>query len=114
MSEANKTSATGDIEVSSDKRALFWVCAILATLLYLFFGFMMLMVPGILPREKLLMLAIVAIGTAISLSVGVWKLSTTDAPVADSRPASVMGVILLLELAHCVVGIIAVASKQMR
>lgn len=101
-------------ETRGDRRILFWIFSIIATLLYVFFGAMMLTVPGILRFEKLWMLSIAVISMAASLAVGVWKPGTTDAPMVDSRPAAVMGVIVFLELAHCVSGVIAIAVKQLR
>jgi hypothetical protein len=101
-------------EPSSNRRVLFWILSIVATLLYLFLISAMLMVPGILPVSKLWMLSVASVGAGTALVVGIWRPATTDAPMADSRSALVVGVIVLLELLHCAVGVIVIASTQLR
>jgi len=84
---------------------LYWISSAVATLMFLFFMTVMLMVPGVSPSAELQMLSIAGIALAASICIGVWKPSTTDAPLAAQPVGAVMGVILLIELAMCVLSI---------
>jgi hypothetical protein len=84
---------------------MYWLSAVAGTILFLFFVTIMLMVPGILPDEKLFMLSIAGIVLAGSLGIGAWRFSTTDAPLAAQPFGPFVGVLLLIELAMCVVSI---------
>jgi hypothetical protein len=101
-------------ESPGDRRVLFWILSIVVTLLYLFLVSAMLTVPGILPVSKLWMLSVASGCAGTALLVGIWRAGATDAPMANSRSALVVGMIVLLELLHCAVGAIAIASTQLR
>jgi hypothetical protein len=74
-----------------DRGVMFWTCAFIATLLYVLFTYMLMMVPGFEPVEKLSMLAITMAAAATALIIGCWKPATTEAPIATSRVAAVAG-----------------------
>ncbi|MGB9032553.1 MAG: hypothetical protein WCC27_20685 [Acidobacteriaceae bacterium] len=93
---------------------MFWIVAIVTTLVFFFFLSMMMMVPGVEPRTNLWMLAIVAVCASVSLAVGVWRPSTSDAPMAGSRAAAVMGVALALEFLYCILGFVQFVSRTRR
>jgi hypothetical protein len=85
---------------------IYWISAVVATLIFLLFMTTMLMVPGVLPGAKLWMLSIAGVAVAISLGIGVWKFSSTDAPVTAWPLGPLVGVILLGELAECVISVV--------
>jgi membrane-associated HD superfamily phosphohydrolase len=91
---------------------LYWISSVVATLIFLFFMTTMLLVPGILATAKLEMLSIVGIVTVISICIGVWKPSATDAPLAAPPLGPAMGVILLAELAMCLFSIAAILVRS--
>lgn len=97
--------------MNGDRRALFWISASIATALYLFCGTSMLIVPGVEVGEKLAMLGLVAVASATGLAVGIWKPTTTDPPVMNSRLALVMSVLLGLEFVHSGVSFLVIAAK---
>jgi hypothetical protein len=97
--------------VTNDRRALFWIFAILTTLLYLFFLLTALTVPGITPATRVGMFLIVAATSLIALAIGVWRPTTTDAPGMDSRLSAVMCVFLALEFLHSGTSLLILALK---
>ena len=84
---------------------MYWISSGIATLIFLLFMATMLMVPGVLPSTKLWMLSVAGAAAAISLSVGVWRFGSTEAPVMAWPLGPVMGVVLLLELAECAISV---------
>lgn len=103
-----KTATHGDGPVQSSRTRfwMYWISSLLATIIFLFFMTTMLMVPGVLPGAKLSMLSIAGVAVAISLGIGVWKFSSTDAPVTAWPLGPLVGVILLGELAECVISVV--------
>ena len=93
---------------------IYWILSVLATVIFLLFAATMLMVPGVLPSAKLWMLSVAAVALATSLGVGAWNFGTTDAPAMDRPLGLVMGVILLLQLAWCITGIVNVSVRMPR
>jgi hypothetical protein len=91
---------------------IYWVTSIGATLLFLLFVLMMMMVPGVLLSEKLWMLSIAAVALAFPLGIGVWRFGTTEAPIMEWPLGPLMGVILLLEEAQCVISILILLVKR--
>jgi hypothetical protein len=89
----------------------YWILATVSTLLFLLFMATMLMVPGIAPSTKMWMLSVVGVAVAISLGVGTWRFSSTEAPVTIWPLGPVVGVVLLLELTECVVSVFLLATK---
>jgi hypothetical protein len=103
----------GDVKDVRTRRVrfwMYWITAVASTLLYLFFTATMLMVPGILPSSKILILTAVGTSLAIALGVGMWRFGSTDAPATLWPLGPVSGVVLLLELVHCAVGIFLLAT----
>jgi hypothetical protein len=104
---------SGDIRNVRTRRVRFWtywIMAVAATLLYLLFTATMLTVPGILSSSKIVMLTAIGTSLAIALGVGMWRFGSTDAPATLWPLGPVSGVVLLLELAHCAVGIFLLAT----
>ncbi len=89
----------------------YWISAAVSTLLFLYTYTIMLMVPGIPPSEKMWRLSAVGVAVAISLAVGTWRFSSTEAPVTIWPFGPMVCVVLLLELAHCVVSVFLLAVK---
>jgi hypothetical protein len=92
---------------------MYWITSIVATLILLYFVFIMMMVPGVLPSAKLWMLSIAAVALVVPLGVGLWKVSTTEAPFAAWPLGPIMGVILLLELTLCIFNIFLLLTKRL-
>jgi hypothetical protein len=90
---------------------VYWVSAAVSTLLFLEFAATMLMVPGIRPSTKIWMLSVVGVALAISLGVGTWRFTSTEAPVTIWPLGPMVCVVLLLELAECVINIFVLATK---
>jgi hypothetical protein len=88
---------------------MYWISAVIATLVFLLFMATMLMVPGILSSTKMWMLSVAGGSVAISLVIGVWRFGSTEAPVMAWPLGALMGVVLLLELAECAIGVIRFA-----
>ena len=91
---------------------LYWSSAIGATFLFLLFMATMLMVPGIHSSTKMWMLTVAGAGAVISLGVGMWRFSSTDAPATFSPLGPVAGVVLLLEMAYCAINVFLLAAHH--
>ena len=99
-------------EESRSKRILFrayWIAGVLATLVFLMFTYTMSMVPGIYASQKLWMLAIEIGLLALSLGLGLWGFRTSEAPFTAGRFGLIVGVVLILELALCIISVFQVA-----
>jgi hypothetical protein len=90
---------------------MYWISSVVATLIFLLFMATMMLVPGVLPGAKLQMLSIAGIALAISLGIGVWRPIATDAPLAGQPLGPAMGVILLVELAICIMSVFKILIK---
>jgi hypothetical protein len=90
---------------------MYWISAAISTLLFLLFMATMLMVPGIMPSTKMWMLSVVGFAAAISLLVGTWRFGSTEAPVTVWPLGPILGVVLLLELAYCVINVFLLATR---
>jgi hypothetical protein len=88
----------------------YWTSAALATIVFLMFIYVMSMVPGVPPGQKLWMLSVAGGLLVASLGIGVWKFRTTEAPIMAWPLGTVVGVALSLELAECVIGVFQVCS----
>jgi hypothetical protein len=104
-----KSNVAPELRGSRIRSWVYWLSAVASTLLYLLSTVTMLMVPGIRPSTKIGMLAVVVVGAALSLGVGIWRFGSTEAPATLWPLGPVSGVVLLLEIAHCVVGIFVLA-----
>jgi hypothetical protein len=103
--------------VSSDGRTrlwLYWISAIGTTLVFLLFMATMLMVPGVLLSTKIWMLSVVAASAMVALGIGAWRFSSTEAPLMMWPLGTAMGVVLLLELLQCIIGIFQVTALMHR
>jgi len=110
----NANTLSEDIREARTRRVrswTYWIMAVASALLYLIFTAAMLMVPGILPSSKIAILSAVGASLAISLGVGMWRFGSTEAPATLWPLGPVSGVVLLLELAYCLVGIFLLATK---
>ena len=88
----------------------YWISAVVSTLLFVLFMATMLMVPGIMPSTKMWMLSVAGVAVAASLGVGTWRFSTTEAPVMVRPLGPILAVVLLLELAECVISVFQLAT----
>src|ERR1700756_4386872 len=77
---------------------LYWALSGLATLIFLLFVFLMMMVPGVPDSDKLLVLSISSVLLLSPLLVGGWNFSSSDAPLMSWPLGPLVSVIVLLEL----------------
>jgi hypothetical protein len=99
---------TGAVRASSARFWMYWVSSVVATLIFLFFMTMMLMVPGVLPDAKLWMLSIAGLAATVSLVIGMWKFGSTEAPVTAWPLGPISGVVLFIEVAMCTVSVVLI------
>jgi hypothetical protein len=92
----------------------YWISSVLATLVFLLFMATMLMVPGVLPSAQLWMVSVAGVALAKSVGIGVWKPGRTEAPIMEWPLGPAMGVILLLELAECVLSVFHLSWMMLR
>lgn len=88
---------------------MYWILSGLATLVWLAFTYVMSMVPGVYPEQKLWMLSVAGALLAASLGIGIWKFRTSEVPFMAWPLGPIVGVVLILELAECVIGIFRVS-----
>jgi hypothetical protein len=93
---------------------MYWISSALATLVFLMFVYVMSVVPGIYPGEKLWMLSVAGVMLAASLGIGVWKFRTSEALFMTSPLGAALSMVLLLELAVCIASVFQVYSKTHR
>ena len=93
---------------------LYWMSASLATLVFLTFTYVMAMVPGIYKGQKLWMFAIEISLLIVSLGLGTWGFKTREVPFTTGRLGLVVGVVLILEIAECIIGVFQVAATTHR
>jgi len=89
---------------------MYWLSAVVSTLVFLLFLVTGLMVPGIAPSTKIWMLCIAGVAVATSLGVGAWRFSSTEAPITVWPLGPMVAVVLLLELAYCVICVFLLAT----
>jgi len=87
----------------------YWILSAIATLIFLMFTYVMSMVPGLYLHEKLLMLVTAGVLLVASLGIGLWKFRTNSAPVMAWPVGPIVCVVLLFELAECIIGIFQVS-----
>lgn len=87
----------------------YWVLSALATFIYLLFVFMLMMVPGVYSGTKLWMMSFAAVLLSIPVIIGIWKPSTSEAPVKVYPLGTVVFVVLILELASCLPNVVMLA-----
>jgi hypothetical protein len=92
----------------------YWISSALATVVFLLFVYVMMMVPGVPAADKLWMLSIAGGLLAASLGTGIWKFRTTDAPITAWPLGPVVWLFLLLELGICALGVFQVIAAPLR
>jgi NADH:ubiquinone oxidoreductase subunit 6 (subunit J) len=95
------------------QRYCYWISALFATLMFLACSYVS-MVPGMYPQHQLLLISSAAAVVIAALIVGLWKFRTREAPLAKWPFGPVIGVILLLEVAECFIGIFKVLPQIIR
>jgi len=93
---------------------LYWTFSVIATLIFVLFMVTMLSVPGVLPSTKIGMLSFAGLGAVVSLTIGLWNFTDSDAPVMAGFPGALMAVVLLLELLECAVSVFKLATRLYR
>lgn len=83
---------------------LYWISAALATIMFLMFSYTMMMVPGMYTHEKLWMLAIEIGMLCVPFGISIWEVRTSEATFVG-RLRGVMGLLLILELTWCIIGV---------
>jgi hypothetical protein len=91
---------------------VYWGTSAFATLIFLWFAYVMMMVPGVPSAEKLWELSIAGALLAVPLCVGTWKFATTEAPSRAWPSGTLITVFLCFELAWCIIGIFGVAHAM--
>jgi NADH:ubiquinone oxidoreductase subunit 6 (subunit J) len=86
------------------RRNVYRIAALIATLIFLVCAYIS-MVPGMHPRDQLLLIASAAIVLIAALIVGSWGGRTRKAPLTRWPLDPVIGAILICELVECVFGI---------
>jgi hypothetical protein len=86
---------------------IFWMTSVFATFIYVLIVFLLLMVPGVEPVEELWLLLASAIILAMPLVIGSWKFWGGKAPITMRPFGRLVGVVLILELIYCVIGVVA-------
>jgi hypothetical protein len=104
----------GELRSLQIRIRLYGASAALATLVFLAFTYVMSMVPGIYPGQKLWMLAIEIGLLIVSLGLGIWGFRTSEAPFTAGRLGTIVGVVLILELALCIISVFQVAAATHR
>jgi hypothetical protein len=85
---------------------VYWVLSALATFIYLLFVFMLMMVPGVYSGDKLWLISFAAVLLSVPMIIGIWKFNTSEAPIAVWPLGTVVFVILMLEMAICLIQIV--------
>jgi hypothetical protein len=57
------------------------------------------------------MLSVAGVALGISLGVGTWRFSSTEAPAMVWPAGPILTALLLLELAYCVIGVFLLATR---
>ena len=93
------------------QRNAYRISALIATLVFLVSVYICL-VPGMYPRDQLLLFSSAAIVLIASLAVGLW--GARKAPLAKWPLDPLIGIVLLFELGECVFGIFKVLPLVFR
>jgi Kef-type K+ transport system membrane component KefB len=91
---------------------IFWITSVGVTIFFLFFVFIMMMVPGVLWNEKVWMLSIAATAVAVPIAIGIWRFGTTEAPILKYPLGPIVCVLLLLEEAECFTSIFILLLRK--
>jgi len=89
------------------------ISALIATLMFLVSACIS-MVPGMYPKDQLLLIGSAAIVVMASLTVGLWRGRTKKAPIANWPFNPLIGIVLLFELGECLFGIFKVLPLVFR
>jgi hypothetical protein len=99
----------GDGRERKTRLYVYWGTSTFATLIFLWFAYVMMMVPGVPSADKLWMLSVAGASLAVPLCVGTWKFATTEAPIMTWPFGTVVAVLLCLEFVMCIINIFGVA-----
>lgn len=91
-------------EGTKGRRTAYRISALIASFIFLV-CFYINMVPGMYPRDQLLLSGSAAIVPIASLTVGLWGLRMRKAPLTQRALDRVIGIVLIAELAVCVLAI---------
>lgn len=98
---------------SSKHRVWLYRClALFSMLLFICFRANMHLVPGLSWPRKVFDLFLAASALVICLGVGAWRPRHGDAPIMNSRTDGFLAAILMLQLAYCIGGILAIVIKM--
>jgi hypothetical protein len=109
--EMQKNAVPAESRKPQVRSCVYLISAALSTLLFIFFLATMLMVPGIVPSTKMWMLCVVAVAVTMSLGVGMWQFSSTEAPIMIRPLGPTIAAVLLLELTYCVISVFELAAR---
>jgi hypothetical protein len=109
--EATRTGEDG-VTKSRVRYRTYWITSIAATLIFLLFVFLMMMVPGVSWEERAWMLSIAATALAVPLAIGIWRFGTTEAPIMEYPVGPIVYVILFLQEGVCVINVLILVVKK--
>jgi hypothetical protein len=107
------TEGHQETRTSRIRSYMYWISSVLATLVFLMFAYVMSMVPGVPLSQKLWMLSIAGTLLIASLGIGAWKFWTDKVPLMAWPLGPIVGVVLLLELAECIISIFQLATTHL-
>jgi len=110
MSEPNQNEERG----GQFRLRAYFIASAFGTVVFLLFVYVMMMVPGVPANQKIWMLTIAGGLLVLPLGIGIWRFGTSDAPIMARPFGPVVWVLLLLELAVCVVGMFQVIAAPYR
>lgn len=115
MSAEDQVDRSSESSSKESSRFLFFIgSSVISIGIFLLFATVMLMVPGVLPSEKITMLTIATVVAGISVSVAVWKFGSTDAPIMRWPIGSLLSVVLVLVLVYCILNIVILSVSSLR
>jgi uncharacterized membrane protein YidH (DUF202 family) len=92
----------------------YWLSSLITTGGFFYFVALLLMVPGVSPTTKLWILIPVCLAAIVSLCAGLWRYSSSEAPIWNGPLAVAMAVVLMLEIAYCVVSVCLILKIFLR
>ena len=90
---------------------VYWVSALLSTVMFVVVVSTLLIVPGVLQSTKIWMLSGAGSAAVISLCIGLWRFNSTDAPASSWPFGPFSIVILLLEIVECAGSVVQLARQ---
>ena len=89
----------------------FWISATVATIVFLMFSYTMMMVPGIPTHQKLWMVAIEIGLLSVPFGIRIWEIRTSESTFVGGFRTG-MGLLIILELAWCFIGLFELATMK--